>query len=132
MKPAAGGPPKILVIDDDPSIRDLLERHLRNAGYDVVLAEDAVAGGRQLLKYRPDLVLLDLDMPYMNGLELLAVLKADHRLSEFRVVFLTANPDHQNQALRMGAVGYLAKPIYLNDLLREVSRHLPDAPMALG
>ena len=126
------GPATILVVDDDPFIRELLALHLRNAGYSVVLAEDAVAAGRCMLRQAPDLLLLDVDMPYMSGLELLDVVRNDERLPRFPVVFLTANADGRNFAVRRGAAGYLAKPILLPALLREVARHVPGAPVSLG
>src|SRR5947209_1126773 len=99
----------VLVVDDDPSIRELLRIHLGNAGYRVVLAEDAIVAGRTIEKAAPDLVLLDLDMPYMTGLEFLEVLKADKGLPSFPVVFLTPNPAGRDLAATLGAAGYLAK-----------------------
>ena len=122
----------VLVVDDDPSIRDLLRIHLGNAGYNVLLAEDAIVAGHMLLKEPPDLLLLDLDMPYMTGLEFLQALRSDTTLPKFPIVFLTANPEARELAATLGAAGYLSKPILLNDLLREVSRHFPGAPTPIG
>ena len=126
------GQPTILVVDDDPLIRELLGLHLANAGYSVVVAEDAVAAGRCLLRQVPDLMLLDVDMPYMSGLELFSVVAKDERLPRFPVVFLTANADGRNLAVRRGAAGYLAKPILLPELLHEVARHVPGARIPLN
>jgi len=109
-----------------------LRIHLGNAGYSVTLAEDAVAAGHAIAKRAPDLLLLDLDMPYMTGLEFLEALKADASLPTFPVVFLTANPEGRDLAAKLGAAGYLAKPIFLNDLLTEVARHLPGARTPIG
>jgi|SRR5690349_2221573 CheY-like chemotaxis protein len=125
-------PCTILVVDDDPLIRELLSLHLRNAGYSVVLAEDAVAAGRCMLRQPPDLMLLDIDMPYMSGLEFFNVLSNDTRLPRFPVVFLTANAEGREFAVRRGAAGYLAKPVLLPELLREVARHLPGARIPLS
>ena len=122
----------VLVVDDDPSIRDLLRIHLGNAGYNVLLAEDAIVAGHMLLKEAPDLLLLDLDMPYMTGLEFLQALRSDTTLPKFPIVFLTANPEARDLAATLGAAGYLSKPILLNDLLREVSRHFPGARTPIG
>lgn len=121
----------ILVADDDPSIRDLLRLHLENAGYTVVLAEDAIAAGHLVVRDPPDLLLLDVDMPYMTGFEFLEALRADPSLPKFPVVFLTAHPEAQDVAKVQGA-GYLPKPIFLHQLLAEVARHLPDAPTPIG
>ena len=68
-------------MDDDEVIRELLELHLANAGYEVLVAEDGVLGGLALQKERPDLLLVDIDMPHFNGLELLKALDADERLA---------------------------------------------------
>jgi CheY-like chemotaxis protein len=119
-------------VDDDPSIRELLRIHLGNAGYKVVLAEDAIVAAHLLVKEQPDLLLLDLDMPYMTGLEFLQALKDDKGLPKFPVVFLTANPEGRELAAKLGAAGYLGKPIFLNDLLAEVARHLPGARTPIG
>ena len=126
------GESTVLVVDDDPSIRDLLRIHLGNAGYKVLLAEDAIVAGHMLLKEAPDLLLLDLDMPYMTGLEFLQALRSDTTLPKFPIVFLTANPEARDLAATLGAAGYLSKPILLNDLLREVSRHFPGARTPIG
>ncbi len=126
------GEATVLVVDDDPSIRDLLRIHLGNAGYRVLLAEDAIVAGHMLLKEAPDLLLLDLDMPYMTGLEFLQALRSDTTLPTFPIVFLTANPEARDLAATLGAAGYLSKPIMLNDLLREVSRHFPGARTPIG
>ena len=106
--------------------------HLGNAGFSVTLAEDAVVAAHAIAKRVPDLLLLDLDMPFMTGLEFLEALKADASLPKFPVVFLTANPEGRDLAVKLGAVGYLGKPIFLNDLLAEVVRHLPGARTPIG
>src|SRR5438270_12351801 len=89
----ASGEQTVLVVDDDPSIRDLLRIHLGNAGYRVLLAEDAIVGGHMLVKEPPDLLLLDLDMPYMTGLEFLQALRSDNALPKFRSAFLPTIPE---------------------------------------
>jgi len=109
-----------------------LRIHLGNAGFSVTLAEDAVVAAHAIAKRVPDLLLLDLDMPFMTGLEFLEALKADASLPKFPVVFLTANPEGRDLAVKLGAVGYLGKPIFLNDLLAEVARHLPGARTPIG
>jgi two-component system alkaline phosphatase synthesis response regulator PhoP len=68
---------KILVIDDDPSVLTLVKRQLENAGYAVLLAEDGIVGGRLALHASPNLILLDVDMPYVSGYKLAQYLKAD-------------------------------------------------------
>ena len=60
-------PGRIVVVDDDHVMRTLLDMHLRNAGYEVFIAEDAVEGGHLIMKILPDLIICDVDMPYLNG-----------------------------------------------------------------
>ena len=91
-----------------------------------------MVAGHVITKGPPDLLLLDLDMPYMTGLEFLEALRADNSLPKFPVVFLTANPEGRDLAGRLGAAGYLAKPIHLHDLLAEVARHLPGGRTPIG
>ena len=116
---------KILVIDDDEVIRELLRLHLANAGYDVRVAEDGVLGGLALQKERPDLVLVDIDMPYFDGLQLLKAMKGDPSVERIPVIFITSKTDAEAQARRFGAVAYFAKPLRMDSLLAAVAKHLP-------
>ncbi len=111
---------RIVVIDDDVVVRALLKLHLSSAGYDVLEAEDAVAGGYLVLRSSPDLIISDVDMPYMDGYELTAALKSDPRTQEIPVVLLSAHDDVQD-ARKLGVVAYLRKPILANRLLEVVA-----------
>jgi CheY-like chemotaxis protein len=109
-----------------------LRIHLGNAGYEVRLAEDAITAGHLILRDPPDLVLLDIDMPHMSGLELLEAMRADPMLPKVPVVLLTAHTDAQGRAKELG-VGFLSKPIFLDQLLREVAHYLPgEGRMPIG
>src|ERR1051325_7756476 len=77
LPPAAPAKSKIGVIDDDGLIRYLLDLHLRKAGYEVFIAEDAVAGAHMVLESKPDLILCDVEMPYMTGYEFISALRTD-------------------------------------------------------
>jgi DNA-binding response OmpR family regulator len=81
---------KILVIDDDTSMLALVKRELEKAGYLVLLAEDGIVGGRLALSASPDLILVDVHMPYLSGYELVEALKADSATWHIPVVFLTS------------------------------------------
>lgn len=111
-------------MDDDRSILDLLRIHLGNAGYEVRLAGDAISAGHLILRDPPDLVLLDVDMPFMSGFELLEAMRGDPALPKVPVVMITAHAEAQARAKQLG-VGFLSKPIFLEQLLREVARFLP-------
>lgn len=109
------------MIDDDRLIRYLLELHLGKAGYDVFCAEDAVAGGHMVLERAPDLILCDVEMPYMDGYEFVSALRADPATSAIPVVFLTVKKDVEDRA-RPLAAGFLVKPITVGELLGTVAR----------
>jgi DNA-binding response OmpR family regulator len=114
---------RILVVDDDPCMRELLKLHLRSAGYEVAVAEDAVVAGRMILKSPPDLLVMDVGMPYMNGFEFVATLVADQTVPCVPVIFLTAAPHGEIRAAELGA-GFLQKPCIADDLLTAVERRL--------
>jgi len=73
----------IYVFDDDEAIRSLIRIHLQHAGYEVRVFEDAVEGGKAMLESPPDLLISDVNMPYMDGLEFLAAMKSDPRVARF-------------------------------------------------
>jgi DNA-binding response OmpR family regulator len=107
-------PPRILVIDDDPLIRGLLEYQLRRAGYEPTLAEDG-SRGLSLLQEQPERfasVLLDRTLPGMNGMEVLARVKSDDALRTLPVIMVTgiADPGSVREGLEAGAYYYLTKP----------------------
>src|SRR5436309_15850808 len=111
---------RILVIDDDKSMLELLKLHLSNAGYDVVTAEDAVVAGRHVFEAAPDLIIADVGMPYMDGYELVRALKADSATRDIPVVFLTSREDVADYAKQLGAGAYLHKPVSADRLLEIV------------
>jgi DNA-binding response OmpR family regulator len=114
---------RILVVEDDEAMRELLRLHLSSAGYDVEAAEDAIAGGYAVLKGAPDLIVCDISMPHMDGFELVAALRADRSLPRMPVIFLTSVDDGEGRARELGAE-YLLKPVRLEELLAAVNRHL--------
>ena len=116
---------RILIVDDDTSMLQLLKRHLSNAGYEVLTAEDGVAAGRHVLKARPDLIVADVGMPYMDGFELVAALKADSATRDIPVVFLTSREDVADYAKELGAVAYLHKPVLADRLVEIVALFVP-------
>ena len=117
----------ILVIDDDPNIREILGIHLRNAGYEVVTAKDGIEGGHAILKRRPDLIVSDVEMPHMDGLELIEAVRADPALASIPVVVLTTRTDWDERGKRLGVEGYVTKPILSDNLLQVIARCLKRA-----
>ena len=123
--PDARRPPRacVLVVDDDPGIRGFLEVTLRAEGYDVDIASDGRAALDCIGARRPDVVLLDLAMPVMNGWQV-----HDHLRDEgidVPVVYMTAGYSARAEAEAHQADGYLEKPFNVDDLLRIVARLTP-------
>ena len=120
--------PRVVVVDDDESFRDLIRLHLGNAGYEALIAEDAVAGGHMILAERPALVLIDVKMPYMDGYEFAAALKADPQTRDIPFVFVTIDENVAERARELGAVAYLRKPVRADQLLEVVQLFVPVGP----
>jgi CheY-like chemotaxis protein len=113
---------KILVVDDARSIRETMHLALVNAGYEVTLAEDAVVAGRLVLERHPDLLVVDVNMPYMDGYEFVGALKGDPETRDIPVVFLSASHDVAERASDLGAAAWLHKPVLADKLLAAVAR----------
>jgi DNA-binding response OmpR family regulator len=115
-------PRTILVVDDEADILNFLELVLKERGYDVLTA----AGGQQALaearEHLPDLVLLDIMMPQMDGWEVLRLLRVDPRTAAIPVAMISARTDAKDrvQGLQEGALDYICKPFSLEDLLAKV------------
>lgn len=119
-------PAEILIMDDDFVMRELLELHLSDEGYRVSTAEDAVEGGKMLIAAPPDLLLLDMHMPHMEGDRFLTLLRADERFRNLKVIVLTAeqSPDFMMRVTDIGVSEFLLKPIYKDVLLETVRKVL--------
>lgn len=113
--------PTILVVDDEESMRALLKLHLHHGGYDVLVAEDAIVAGYLVLRDAPDLIIVDVQMPYMNGYEFVAALKSDPTTRHIPVVFLTIDDHVAEHARKLGASAYLNKPVTADRLLQVVA-----------
>jgi len=123
---------RILVVDDDESLRELLRMHLAAAGYEVSTAADGISAGYHVLKAPPDLILSDVNMPHMDGFEFVAALKADKSLPDIPVIFLTSVEDGDHRGKELGAVGYLTKPVRADRLLELVAQHVPGGAIPIG
>ena len=121
--------PRILIIDDNASFRELLRIMLSNEGYSVEVAEDAVEGGKAMLAAQPDLVICDIDMPFMDGLELLSALRADASTASLKVILLSGRKDIETltKAEQFGVLDYLIKPVTRERLLESVNACLKKA-----
>lgn len=110
--------PRIIVIEDEASIRDNLVRFLKLEGYEVTAAPDGLAGLAAIRERTPDLVLCDVMMPGLDGFGVLEALKADPVTAAIRFVFLTASAEKEKlqQGIAMGATAYVTKPFVLPEL----------------
>ncbi|MDA1221545.1 MAG: response regulator, partial [Planctomycetota bacterium] len=113
----------ILVIDDNPDARQLLERTLQREGFGVVTADCGVAGLELARRLRPALITLDVMMPSMDGWAVLRTLKADPDLREIPVVMVTIVGE-QALGLTLGATDYLTKPVDRGQLVEAIQRHV--------
>lgn len=117
---------KILLVEDDPLMRRLYQKIFAFEGYEVVIAEDGVEGLEKSRSEHPNLILLDIMMPKMNGLEVLEKLKADPETKSTPVIMLTnlAGEKDAESALLKGAVKYIVKseqePKKIADMVKEV------------
>ncbi len=104
---------KILVVDDCQTTRKLLSLYLKSKGYAVVTAENGLDAIEKLGTDTINLVLTDLNMPYMDGLELIRTLKADPNLNAIPIIMVTteADPEEKAKAMDAGAAAYMVKPV---------------------
>jgi DNA-binding response OmpR family regulator len=118
---------KVLVVDDDVDFCEATKLLLDSKGYEVILAHDGKEGLEKVRAARPDLVILDVMMPEMNGYDVCVVLKADGELRKTPVILLTAVDQHlfkttytQAMGLMTEADDYIAKPVEPQDLVKRV------------
>ena len=116
--------PSILIVDDDPSQRRLVEFWLQEDGYRTVTAEDGVAGLRAFEQHAPALVITDVRMPGMSGLDLLVRIKGDNPDVPFILITAFATVDDAVEAMKLGAVDYLLKPLKPDEVKLSVGRAL--------
>ncbi len=112
----------VMVVDDSMTVRNVMGRDLQNNGFEVILAKDGVDAIEQLRHTVPDILLVDLEMPRMDGFELTRRVRADDNLVEVPILVITsrAGTRHRDQAVRLGANGYMSKPYRLDELVNTI------------
>jgi CheY-like chemotaxis protein len=113
---------KILLVEDNEMNRDMLSRRLARAGYEVVIAEDGEGGVAMAMSGSPDLILMDMSLPVLDGWEATRRIKATAELSKVPIIALTAHAmaTDRDKALKAGCDDYDTKPIELERLLGKI------------
>jgi len=125
---------RILVVDDQREILDLTEAVLTGEGYQVVLVDSGFAALDRVMNELFDLVLLDINMPEMDGWETLRLIRADERLTALPVVMFSVKGEvgDKVQSMQEGAIGYVTKPFIVDDLLARVASVIERGAAARG
>ena len=119
VETAVAALPTVMVVDDSLTVRKITGRLLAREGYQVVLAKDGVDALEQLLDVMPDVMLVDIEMPRMDGFDLTRNIRADERLGAMPIIMITSRTadKHRNYALEIGVNHYLGKPYDEDELL---------------
>lgn len=116
----------ILIVEDNPQNIQILGSILKKENYDVSISMNGLEALEYLVTERPDLILLDIMMPQMNGYEVCKILKKDEALKKIPVIFITAKTDTESivEGFKVGAVDYVTKPFNGDELLARVKTHI--------
>lgn len=122
-------PKKILIVDDEPEMVQMVEMRLQAAGYDVIKAGDGQEGLDKAKKEMPDLIILDVMMPKMDGYKVCGLLKADGRYNKIPVLMFTARAQESDRqtSQEVGASGYINKPLFAAELMSKVKELLGES-----
>ena len=116
----------ILVIEDDPSVRTLLSKSLGARGYDITVAKDGIEGLTVIEGMRPDLLIVDIMMPRLDGMTFVKAVKGNDATGPIPVIFLTAKNDPKSMidGINVGAKFYVTKPFQIDDLVSKIEKAL--------
>lgn len=112
----------ILIVEDNKDIRDNLKRILKPEGFRVLLAKDGLDAFQNIMINIPDLIISDIDMPYVNGMELLKAIRDNSKTCSIPFIFLTSDNDNQKlrEGLALSAKNYITKPFDVSFLLNTI------------
>ena len=115
-----------MVVDDESDVTELLEYKLEQEGYRVATLNDPLAFVAKVREFEPDLMLLDIMMPELSGIQLCRIIRADSAMRETPVIFLSARSEVEDRikGLEAGAEDYISKPFNINELLLRISKML--------
>lgn len=117
---------KILVIDDEKELLVLITKRLQDAGFEVITADNGMEGMEKARNLNPDLILLDILMPKMDGYEVCRLLKFDDKYKSIPIIILTAKTQESDKCTgsKVGADGYITKPFDVQPLIKLIKKHL--------
>ena len=115
---------KVLIVDDEPNILMSLDFLMRKEGYEVFIARDGAEAIKIIDDNNPDVIVLDIMMPTVDGYEVCQYVKNNHQKSHIKVIFLSAKSKKEDieKGYEMGADSYMTKPFSTRDLMKEVKR----------
>lgn len=115
---------KILIVDDDSDVRSLMKMRLEIVGYDVVIAQDGMEGLEVAAVEKPDLILLDVMMPRMDGYTFVREIKQREGIKDIPIIILTSRSGMKDLFEIEGARDYVTKPYEPEDLIKTIRKHL--------
>ena len=126
------GAPLVMVVDDSLTVRKITGRMLAREGYEVATAKDGVDALQQLQDLKPDCILLDVEMPRMDGFEFARNVRADEATKRIPIIMITSRTadKHRNHALEIGVNEYMGKPYQEEQLLALIRRYTTEAAIA--
>jgi two-component system chemotaxis response regulator CheY len=122
---------KILIVDDDATTRKLLGLYLKANGFEVAYAENGLEGLEKLGAENPNLVIADINMPYMDGIEFVKTVRTGSNAIPILMVTTEADPEERERALSVGVNGYLVKPVTAEVVTQHI-RHILQNMFAQG
>jgi len=116
----------VLIVDDEPFNVDVLQQELEESDYQIITASNGQEALQQIKKHQPDLILLDLMMPVLDGFAVLSQIKGDNDLRDIPVIIVSAADDSKSivKGIKQGADDYITKPIDAEHLKKKVKEHL--------
>lgn len=115
---------KILIVDDSPVVKKIITTNLVKEGYEVIDASDGASALEIIQEEKIDFLITDLNMPKMDGMQLIKELRKNPSYKWLPIVMLTTNPSEEEKALEAGANLYLKKPVRFEVLLETIQKHV--------
>ncbi len=122
----------VLIVEDSRSVSELIRIELSKRGFECVVESDGLAGFRRAKKVKPDIIILDVMLPSMNGFKICRLLKFDRKYRDIPVIMLTTRSEEDDRQIgkSTGADGYMTKPFEMDELKDEIDRLLGAATSA--